>query len=122
MRSLGDADGNLFQTAWCGNVINACDQWLVAQAESQRLVDKLADERQSLADDYRNALRESESLKLYIQQLNIQSRLCRYPRDLPGIPLYSAVPFGSRLAPTIDFASMPPSALPLTRVFCACAK
>jgi chromosome segregation ATPase len=50
----------------------AAEQWLVAQADSQKRVDKLADERQGLADDYRNTLRESDSLKLYIQQLKAQ--------------------------------------------------
>jgi len=55
-----------------GTVLAAADQWLVAQADSQKRVDKLADEKQDLADQYRNSLRESDSLKLYIQQLRAQ--------------------------------------------------
>src|SRR5882757_9569424 len=54
------------------DVVAASDHWLVAQVDSQKRVDKLADDRQSLADDYRNTLRESDSLKLYIQQLKSQ--------------------------------------------------
>jgi hypothetical protein len=53
-------------------VVAVSDQWLVAQADSQKRVDKLADEKQSMADDYRNSLRESDSLKLYLQQLKAQ--------------------------------------------------
>jgi hypothetical protein len=53
-------------------VVAASDQWMVAQVDSQKRVDKLADEKQSLADDYRNTLRESDSLKLYIDQLKAQ--------------------------------------------------
>jgi hypothetical protein len=44
----------------------------VAQADSQKRVDKLSDERDSMADDYRNTLRESDSLKLYLDQLRAQ--------------------------------------------------
>ena len=53
-------------------VSNASDKWLVAQVDSQKRVDKLADDRQSMADEYRNTLRESDSLKLYIEQLRAQ--------------------------------------------------
>ena len=53
-------------------LVTASDQWLVAQADSQKRVDKLADEKQSMADDYRNSLRETDSLKLYLQQLKAQ--------------------------------------------------
>jgi uncharacterized protein DUF3450 len=53
-------------------LVAASDQWLVAQADSQKRVDKLADEKQSMADDYRNTLRETDSLKLYLQQLKAQ--------------------------------------------------
>ncbi|MDB5975304.1 MAG: hypothetical protein JWR07_2064, partial [Nevskia sp.] len=55
-------------------VSNASDKWLVAQVDSQKRVDKLADDRQSKADEYRNTLRESDSLKLYIEQLKSQLR------------------------------------------------
>lgn len=48
------------------------DQWLVAQVASQKRVDQLADQRQDLANDYRTTLRESEGLKLYLQQLRAQ--------------------------------------------------
>src|SRR5579872_7453880 len=53
-------------------MVAASDQWLLAQADSQKRVDKLADEKQGMADDYRNTLRESDSLKLYLQQLKAQ--------------------------------------------------
>ena len=53
-------------------IVAASDQWLVAQVDSQKRVDKLADEKQGMADDYRNTLRESDSLKLYIEQLRNQ--------------------------------------------------
>lgn len=55
-----------------GGLINVSDKYMVAQADSQRRVDKLADERQDLSEQYRNSLRESDSLKLYIQQLKAQ--------------------------------------------------
>ncbi len=55
-------------------VSSASDKWLVAQVDSQKRVDKLADDRQSMADEYRNTLRESDSLKLYIEQLKSQLR------------------------------------------------
>ena len=48
------------------------DQWLVAQVASQKRVDGLADQRLDLANDYRTTLRESEGLKLYLQQLRAQ--------------------------------------------------
>ena len=64
--ATADAAVNLGQT------IAAADQWMVAQVDSQKRVDKLADERQGMADDYRNTLRESDSLKLYIDQLKAQ--------------------------------------------------
>jgi len=53
-------------------LVAASDQWMVAQADSQKRVDKLADEKQDLADQYRNTLRESDSLKLYLEQLRAQ--------------------------------------------------
>jgi hypothetical protein len=54
---------------------------MVAQADSQHRVDKLADERQGLADDYRNTLRETDSLKLYIQQLRAQLQSQEQEKD-----------------------------------------
>lgn len=54
------------------DVSAAGDQWLVAQAASQKRVDALADEGRDLADEYRTTLRESEGLKLYLQQLRAQ--------------------------------------------------
>lgn len=54
------------------SVIAASDGWLVAQADSQKRVDKLSEDKSSLADEYRNSLREADSLKLYIQQLKSQ--------------------------------------------------
>lgn len=48
------------------------DKWLVAQVESQKRVDGLAEEGRDLADQYRTTLRESEGLKLYLQQLRAQ--------------------------------------------------
>ena len=62
------------QAAKLGDVLTASDQWLVAQVESQKKVDGLAEERLSLADEYRNSLREADSLKLYVQQLKSQLR------------------------------------------------
>ena len=62
------------QAAKLGDVLTASDQWLVAQVGSQKKVDGLAEERLSLADEYRNSLREADSLKLYVQQLKSQLR------------------------------------------------
>lgn len=71
--------------AWAGaslgDSVAASDHWLVAQADSQKRVDKLADEKQDLADQYRNTLRESDSLKLYIQQLKAQLRSQEEEKD-----------------------------------------
>ena len=47
-------------------------KWLLAQADSQKKVDTLAEQRNDLSDKYRGTLRESEGLKLYIQQLAAQ--------------------------------------------------
>lgn len=54
------------------DVSAAGDQWLVAQAGSQQRVDALAEEGRDLSDQYRGTLRESEGLKLYLQQLRAQ--------------------------------------------------
>jgi len=48
------------------------EQWLVAQVESQKRVDTLSEQSRDLANDYRTTLRESEGLKLYLQQLRAQ--------------------------------------------------
>jgi hypothetical protein len=58
--------------ATVNDVIKTSDQWLVAQAESQQRVDTLAEQGRDLAEQYRSTLRESEGLKLYLQQLRAQ--------------------------------------------------
>lgn len=64
-----------------GDVVATSDQWLVAQVDSQKKVDGLAEERLTLADEYRNSLREADSLKLYIQQLKSQLRSQEAEKD-----------------------------------------
>ncbi|WP_162932271.1 DUF3450 domain-containing protein [Solimonas sp. K1W22B-7] len=54
------------------DVTQSGDQWLVAQVDSQKRVDGLAEQGRDLANDYRTTLRESEGLKLYLQQLRSQ--------------------------------------------------
>lgn len=54
------------------DAIAASGQYMVAQADSQKRVDKLADERQSMSEEYRDTLRQIDSLKLYNQQLQAQ--------------------------------------------------
>jgi len=54
------------------DMVASSQQYMVAQADSQRRVDKLADERESMAEEYRDTLRQSDSLKLYNQQLQAQ--------------------------------------------------
>jgi len=61
-----------FADSALSSISNASGQWLVAQVDSQKRVDKLADQRDSMADEYRNTLRESDSLKLYLEQLRSQ--------------------------------------------------
>jgi Skp family chaperone for outer membrane proteins len=56
-------------------VVEAADQWRVAQAESQRRVDEFGEERRSLAEEYRTVLREIEGLEAYNRQLERQLRL-----------------------------------------------
>ncbi len=56
-------------------VLQASDSWLVAQAESQRRVDDLGDQRRSLSEEYRTVLREIEGLEAYNRQLERQLRL-----------------------------------------------
>jgi len=57
-----------------GDVVSGANAWMVAQADPQKRVDKLAEDKTSLADDYRNTLRESDSPKLYLEQLRAQLR------------------------------------------------
>ncbi len=64
--------GSVSAAASLADVTSGTHTWLVAQVDSQKKVDKLSDERDSLADDYRNTLRESDSLKLYLDQLRAQ--------------------------------------------------
>lgn len=58
------------------------ERYLVAQVDSQKRVDALADEGRDLADQYRTALRESEGLKLYLQQLRAQLASQREEMDV----------------------------------------
>ncbi|MDM4768909.1 DUF3450 domain-containing protein [Solimonas sp. SE-A11] len=53
-------------------VIKAGESFMVAQADSQKRVDALAEQGRDLSNDYRTTLRESEGLKLYLQQLRAQ--------------------------------------------------
>lgn len=46
--------------------------WLSAQADTQKKVDALDDERGTLLQDYQNVLRETDGLKIYNQQLRAQ--------------------------------------------------
>lgn len=55
-----------------GNITAAADQWMVAQVSSQKRVDKIANDEQSMAQEYRETLRESDSLKLYNKQIEAQ--------------------------------------------------
>ena len=70
------------QAAKLGDVVAASDQWLVAQVDSQKKVDNFAEQRLSLADEYRNSLREADSLKLYVQQLRSQLRSQEAEKDV----------------------------------------
>lgn len=54
------------------DVTNASQQNLDAQAASQKRVDNLSDQRVDIADRYRATLRDSQSLRLYVQQLKQQ--------------------------------------------------
>lgn len=60
------------QAAKVPDVTAESQRWMVAQADSQKKVDTLAQERGDLSDKYRGTLRETEGIKLYIQQLNAQ--------------------------------------------------
>ncbi|WP_146166025.1 DUF3450 domain-containing protein, partial [Stenotrophobium rhamnosiphilum] len=48
------------------------NRWMVASAESQKRVDSISEQRNDLSDKFRATLRESEGIRLYIQQLNAQ--------------------------------------------------
>lgn len=54
------------------DVSSESQRWMVASADSQKRVDALSEERNDLSDKFRATLRESEGIKLYIQQLNAQ--------------------------------------------------
>jgi hypothetical protein len=56
-------------------VLDAGNQWLVAQSASQDRVDELGEQRRGLADEYRTVLREIEGLEAYNRQLERQLRL-----------------------------------------------
>ncbi len=60
------------QAATVKDVTATGDQWLVAQVSSQQRVDALAEQGRDLSERYRTTLRESEGLKLYLQQLRAQ--------------------------------------------------
>ena len=63
------------QAASVPEIVEAADQWRVAQATSQDRVDDLGEERRGLADEYRTVLREIEGLEAYNRQLERQLRL-----------------------------------------------
>jgi hypothetical protein len=71
----GLSDFNTVHAATVPEVVEAADQWRVAQAESQRRVDDLGEDRRSLAEEYRTVLREIEGLEAYNRQLERQLRL-----------------------------------------------
>ena len=54
------------------DVVDASRQNLDAQVASQKRVDAFADQKIDIADRYRSTLRDSQSLRLYIQQLKAQ--------------------------------------------------
>ncbi|HEY1077434.1 MAG TPA: DUF3450 domain-containing protein [Fontimonas sp.] len=60
------------QAATVKDVSATSDQWLVAQVDSQKRVDALAEQGRDLSEQYRTTLRESEGLKLYLTQLRAQ--------------------------------------------------
>ncbi|MES0874159.1 DUF3450 family protein, partial [Sinimarinibacterium thermocellulolyticum] len=61
--------GQSASAATVPEVIDASNAWLVAQAQSQRRVDDLGEERRGLAEEYRTVLREIEGLEAYNRQL-----------------------------------------------------
>jgi hypothetical protein len=58
--------------AQLSDVTSESQRWMVASADSQKRVDALSEQRNDLSDKFRATLRESEGIKLYIQQLNDQ--------------------------------------------------
>lgn len=57
------------------DLVDAGEQWLLAQTESQSRVDALGDQQRDLADEYRTVLREIEGLQAYNRQLQRQLQL-----------------------------------------------
>lgn len=64
--------GSVVHAATVADVSAEGQRWVVAQADSQKRVDALSQQRNDLSDRFRATLRESEGIKLYIQQLNAQ--------------------------------------------------
>jgi len=64
--------GCVAYAATVSNVSAESQRWVVAQADSQKRVDTLSQQRNDLSDNFRATLRETEGIKLYIQQLNAQ--------------------------------------------------
>lgn len=60
------------QAAKVSDVSAESQRWMVASAESQKRVDTISDQRNDLSDKFRATLRESEGIRLYIQQLKAQ--------------------------------------------------
>lgn len=56
------------------DVISTGESYMVAQLASQKRVDGFSEQRRSLEDEYRSVLRESDGLRLYLQQLSAQLR------------------------------------------------
>jgi len=65
------------QAAQVEEVVAAGEQWLVAQAQSQKRVDALGEEKRTLAEEYRTVLREIEGLEAYNAQIERQLALQR---------------------------------------------
>ncbi|MFA5940271.1 MAG: DUF3450 family protein, partial [Sinimarinibacterium sp.] len=64
--------GHTALAAKVSDVAAASDQWLVAQVQSQQRVDSLNEQGRDLSERYRSTLRESDGLRLYLQQLRSQ--------------------------------------------------
>ena len=69
---VGLAAVSMVSAAELSALFNDSKSWQVAQAETQKQVDALDDERGSLLDQYSNTLRETDGLKVYNQQLRAQ--------------------------------------------------
>lgn len=72
MAAAAGLSGPVGHAASLNDVVAASSQYMVAQADSQKRVDKMADDRENMAEEYRDTLRQSDSLKLYNQQLQAQ--------------------------------------------------